>query len=345
MSKSPFVISTVFSLFLATGVSRSENSPPDGWSGFGCFYDETFASTVVYARCEWLTFSYVYSGFEPMMPAPGWIQVGLSLRRNLDGADEVEVQLDGHPDFTLANYPYFGLTPNQLQRILGAKTVVFEARWWTLGRRAQDAPVKDIKRRERLALTPAHRQFLAALAKFGDGWSLPTHPWLIRSSIAYVIDMNAHMEPKFKEVQTMIDDSITSRSKSLEEYCIVAAEGDHPRRSPEVPHHIAVYRGGEPDQEAQARMFIHALVPHDGLPALQVHDALRVALNQQLQTVVLFTAGDVVIDNVSETIALLHQHTARLFVVWCGAEKSDPQGRSRLKEISESTGGTLLSAP
>jgi hypothetical protein len=334
----------LLALVLSYAECRAENAPPDGADGFGCFYDETFVNTVVYARCDWMTFFYNYSGFDPMMPAPGWIQVTLSLRGDYSGADEVVVQLDGRAAFELADYPFFGLTPSQLQNILNAKTVVFEARWWTEGRRVQNNRVKEVNRRERLVLRPSGREFLRALSQFGKNWSTPKDPWMIRSSIGYVIDTSGRMGPKFRQVQQMIDNSILNRSLALEQYCIVAAAGNEVQRSPDIPRHVAYYQGNEPERGAKARAFVDSLVVQKQSPPLDVGSAVSGALGQQMQTVVLFTAGGTKLEDFDDTLSLLHQKTARLFVLWCAGEKDDTKGQAQLKKLCELTGGSLIYA-
>src|SRR5438067_2279196 len=126
------LITFVIASLVHSPIAVAENHAPDGWTGFGCFYDETFGSTVVYARCDWITFSYTYSGFEPAMPPPGWIQIDLALRGKYSGADEIEVEIDGHRAFQVAGYPYFGVTQAQLDSLLVSKSAFIEARWWTL---------------------------------------------------------------------------------------------------------------------------------------------------------------------------------------------------------------------
>lgn len=338
-------VAIILAILLSCTECRAENAPPDGADGFGCFYDETFVNTVVYARCDWMTFFYNYGGFDPMMPAPGWIQVTLSLRGDYFGADEVDVQLDARAAFELADYPYFGLTPNQLQSILNAKAVVFEAKWWTRGRRAKNDPVKEIKRRERLVLSPSGREFLRALSEFGKNWSPPRNPWMIRSSNGYVIDTSSRMGPKFRQVQQMIDESILNRSLALEQYCIVAAGGNEVRRSPDVPRHVAYYQGDEPGRGAQARTFVDSLMAQNQPSSLDVGAAVSAALAQQMQTIVVFTAGGARFADFDDTLKLLHRKTARLFVVWCAGDKDDTKGQAQLKKLCELTGGALVYAP
>lgn len=337
-------VAILLATLLPCTACRAENAPPDGADGFGCFYDKTFVNTVVYARCAWMTFFYNYSGFDPMMPAPGVFQVTLSLRGDYSGADEVEVQLDGQPAFELADYPFFSLTPSQLQSILNAKSVVFEARWWTEGRRVQDQPVKQIKRRERLVLDPSGREFLKALSEFGKNWSPPKNPWMIRSSVGYVIDTGSRMGPRLKQVQKMIDDSILGRSLGLEQYCIVTIGGNEVRRSPDVPKHVAYYQGDEPGHGTKPRAFVDSLVVGK-TSSLDVGDAVSVAVAQQMQTVVLFTAGGAKLEQFDDLLNRLHEKTARLFVVWCAGAKDDLKGQTQLKKLCELTGGALVYAP
>jgi hypothetical protein len=314
--------------------------PPEGGEGFGCFYHETFGNTVVYARCNWLTFWYVYSGFEPMMPPPKWVQLQFSVDYLLP--DEVEVQLDGRTAFHLGTGPYFGATPAQIESMLAAKTVVIEARYWKGSSKPQRP--EEVLRRERMGINPSHREFLNALAQFARDWAPPKEPWMIPSSVGYIIDLNAPMEPRFKQVREMIGASIAKRSLRSEHYCMVAGGREGPRSSPEVPHHVALYDGDNPRHRAQAQAFLESLAAEKEAAALDVSTALEVALNQRICTVVLFTGGGAKLD-VNAAASLLRRHTARLFVVWCADEKADPEGRGAFKKLCEMTGGAVVNAP
>lgn len=323
--------------------ARGENVPPDGASGFGTFYSDVFGTTVVYARSDWATFYYVHSGFEPKLPAPGWVQMFFPMR--YFGADEVEVQLDGRPAFTLAGYPYFGMTTAQLESIVAAETVVIEARWWTRGRRARHDAHKDVKRREWIPIDQSRREFLRLLAEYGREWNPPDDPWMIKSSVGYVIDVDEPVHARLQKVKELVKASIGRRSSRHDQYCFVVGGGEKIVREPNIPRHIATFYGGNPDLAARARAFLDSLGPGRAMSPVEMRTALEAALSQKIKTLVLFTGDGQQVLDVGEAAALLRRFTARMFVVWCDDPASKSARRARLAKLCEMSGGKLVTLP
>lgn len=324
-------------LLLLGAPAFAENAPPDGGDGFGCFYDPTFGNTVVYARHRWATFFYLYNGFEPAMPAPNWVR--LWMIDEFDGADEVEVQLNGRAAFQFADYPYFGITVAQLEQIVAADSVRIEARWWQGGRRVQDDPVKPIRRREVLTIDKAHRTQLAMLARYGRDTVPREQPWLAKGAVGYVIDLTKPMEGHQGSVRQLIDDAVGGRDLESDLYCLVASGAGNLRTAPAARHRVALYQGNRADHKVAAKEFVESLGA-DNVDSVAIDDAIVHALNQRVQTVVLFAGQGTKLHDPDEVVRVLRRSSARLFVVWFG--KKDSPAREQLQKFCGNVGGNLV---